>query len=220
MEAWLCLLELRGPAYARGFDTFIDCEPAVEIRFDASLTGVGVSVWDVSGGSDMILGVTSVLFPFSLNSDSSYQNTAEFSAVVVGCVCLVKRGYVGRGIRLVGDSLSSLIWAQTERFRGLINLCASMAFTVIGGSFNLWVADVRHIAGTENDIHDRMSRGVPPQALGFKDGDIIDLSGDEWLELCNPHTRIEEKGVLEEWWHKARALVEKLRNVTRGDWTV
>jgi hypothetical protein len=214
-RAWLCLLELRGPAYERQFETFIDREPTVEIRFDASLTGLGVSVWDVSGNCERILGVTSLLFPFDLHGDSRFQNTAEFTAVVVGCVCLVQKGYVSKGIRLVGDSLTSLVWSQTERFRGLINLNAAMAFTVVGGAFDLWVAEVRHVAGTENEVHDKMSRGAPPQTLGFKNEDVVDINNDGWLQLCNPYIRMGERGVLEEWWRKARALVDELRNVSR-----
>jgi hypothetical protein len=210
-RAWLCLLELRGPAYSRGFDSFQCREPNAEIRFDASLTGLGVSVWEVAGEEERLVGVTGLSFPFDLQGDSRFQNTAEFAAVVVGCVCLVKKGYVGQRIRLVGDSLTSLVWGQTERFRGLINLSASVAYTIIGGSFDLWVAEVRHVRGVDNEIHDKLSRGAHPQALGFKDADVMDMRNDGWLELCNPHVRLGEKGVLEGWWRRARTLVDQLR---------
>jgi hypothetical protein len=48
--------------------------------------------------------------PFPETNDSSFQNTVEFLAIVLGVLLAVYLGFRHRGVELLGDSRSSLQW--------------------------------------------------------------------------------------------------------------
>ena len=52
------------------------------IKYDALLTGLGVGLYAVR--DNQLLTYTALQLPFSVNSDSSNQNTMEFVAVILG----------------------------------------------------------------------------------------------------------------------------------------
>jgi len=65
---------------------------------------------------------SSSVFPFILETDSSYQNTAEFIAVVAGVALLVRRGFCNKSLHMKGDNVSSLRWGKDERFKPVRSL--------------------------------------------------------------------------------------------------
>jgi hypothetical protein len=209
----LCMLDLKGPMLARSLKSFVQRVAEVEVRFDASLEGIGVSVWRI--GDREPLGVLSATFPFCVSERSQFQNTVEFIAVVIGCVCLVRRGFGGALIKLVGDNRTSLKWGLSERFKGTLALGASLAYVIIGCAFDLWVVEAVHVAGVENEIHDKMSRGCAPEFLGFKEEVIMRAERDEviagWLKLCDPTVGMGDVGEFERWWGVAQGLVRRLQ---------
>jgi hypothetical protein len=185
----LCLLEFDPLSYSRSLSSFSHQPPSYQIGFDASLTGIGVGITCLASGR--LVAVTSFTFPFNLESDSKYQNTVEFIAVVTGLWLLYKLGSKGCTIELKGDSQTALKWGETERFKGILNLGSVIAFILLGTHCNIWVSSSIHIAGEDNTFYDQLSRGTAINSLGLEDDIIINLQKDSefirLIELCNPH---------------------------------
>ena len=80
---------------------------------------------------------------FYLNREARFQNTAEFIAVVIGCVYLAQRGYCSIKIKLVGDSRTSLKWSEIARFKGMLNKGSSMLYILLGTTFDFYVGDTK-----------------------------------------------------------------------------
>ena len=217
--AMLILLEFDEGKFARTLESFEDRDVDTIIRFDASLTGVGVTVNVLEDGTERLVGVIGTIeLPFKL-SDSSYQNTMEFVAVVMGCFVLADAGYKSRRIGLVGDSMTALHWAVSESFSGSLVFAPALLYVLLGGKHDLWVCQTTHVAGVDNVLHDQLSRGTPPCELGFDEGEIVDVSqgtlGWKVLELCDPGVRVSDLTSLTTFWKSAVALVSQLRKRTR-----
>jgi hypothetical protein len=126
----LCQLRLDERNYARTLDSFIIIQPDVSIEYDAAVgDGIGISIRDLRLRGDTLIGIGRMTFPYSLDNNPMYQNLAEFTAVVIGCVCLAQRGYTNINVRLLGDNKTSLKWGKTERFKGLLCRCACIYFS-------------------------------------------------------------------------------------------
>ena len=184
----LCLLEFDPLSYSRALNSFSYHSPSYQIGFDASLTGIGVGITCLTLGQ--LVTVTSFSFPFNLESDSKYQNTVEFIAVVTGIWLLYKRGIKDCTIELKGDSQTALKWGETERFKGILNLGSVITFILLGTRCNIWVSSSIHVAGEDNTFYDQLSRGATINSLGLNDIPIINLQDDpsfiKLIELCNP----------------------------------
>ena len=185
----LCLLEFDPQSYSRSLSSFSHQPPAYQIGFDASLTGIGVGITCLS--SNQLIAVTSFQFPFDLESNSKYQNTVEFIAVVTGLWVLYKKGIKDCAVELKGDSQTALKWGETERFKGILNLGSVITFILLGTHCNLWVSSSIHIAGEDNIFYDQLSRGTAISSMGLNYNIIIDLHDDydfiKLIELCNPY---------------------------------
>ena len=131
-------------------------------------------------------------------------NTAEFCAVIVGLTCLARTGVTNAGVRLVGDSLTSLKWGESEKFKGTNCLAASVAFILLCIRFELHVAETEFVPGVVNVFYDRISRQVPPLALGVPPYLVMDLEKDTCIQqllcLCDPTLDISStSGLLKLW---------------------
>jgi len=185
----LCLLRLNETRYARQLCSFKELPATILICYDASLSGIGVSVHSLHDGATSIIAVGRYDFHFDITGNPRYQNIAEFIAVIAGFLALFNRGYSHVNIQLQGDSISSLTWSSTERFRGSLSNRATMVYILLAIHFNYVVVDTQHVAGVDNTLHDQLSRGYDPIDLGFKHGDIIDFNTEEYaavIEICNP----------------------------------
>jgi hypothetical protein len=67
---------------SRPMDSFRHQPAQFIIRYDASLTGLGVGLYQMPNNRLVIY--TALQLPFSVDNDSSNQNTMEFTAVVLG----------------------------------------------------------------------------------------------------------------------------------------
>ena len=183
----LVLAECHETTFSRTLSSFRDESPRYQLMYDASLTGIGVTLHDK--GSGVLRTVFSSTFPFVL-PDSSFQNLAEFVAIVMGCAVLIRLGVSHCTLGVKGDSVSSLVWAGSERFRGNRATKAAAVFVALCSLFDLWVTETEHLAGTANVTHDRLSRGETPENLGFSRGEIFRLEEDPVLMaifgLCAP----------------------------------
>ena len=110
---WRCALVTLGCdplLFARPLHTLAEKAPSLQIEYDASLTGLGIILSELSDtGEAQLICAVKLPIPFDLGADSGYQNSAEFMAIVVGLSCLASLGYSGRGVKLIGDNTSSLM---------------------------------------------------------------------------------------------------------------
>lgn len=198
----LCMLEFNYSKYSRSLYSFSESVSTYKLSFDASLEGIGVGVYRIS--DNQLLQIASYMFPFTLKSEARYQNSSEFIAVVVGMWMLSRLGIRDCNVTLEGDSITALKWGTTERFKGLLNLGAVIAFIMLGTRLNIWVSDSIHIPGEDNTLFDSLSRGTTCQQLGIEEHLIVELSNDteftKLISLCNPSIEYNNEFALLELW--------------------
>lgn len=197
IELWrvfLVMMELGSKfGYRRSLDSFRSREAMFVIEYDASLTGLGIVLYKLIEGVEVIWKVVSVEFPYSLEQDSSFQNTAEFIAVVLAMACLASLRVSNASVRLRGDNISSLRWSVKERFKGCRCLNAAVVYIAIGSHCDLRVEETVHLPGLNNVVCDGLSRGRLPSYYGFSvDQSFVcdrqDKLFEEVLLLCCPST--------------------------------
>jgi hypothetical protein len=109
---WRCALVTLGCdplRFACPLHTLAEKPPSLQIEYDASLTGIGIILSELSAtGETQLIGAVKLPIPVDLGGDSGYQNSAEFMAIEVGLACLISLGYSGRGVKLIGDNTLSL----------------------------------------------------------------------------------------------------------------
>jgi hypothetical protein len=211
----LCLLNLNELAFARSFSSFTPRTAEYMIGYDAAVgDGIGVSILEIKGGSEKLLGIGRVKFPYSLENNPRYQNLAEFTAVIVGCISLARKGVYGANIRLVGDNKTSLKWGKTERFKGVLSRCASIVYVLLCIKYDFQVVESVHIAGADNGLHDRLSRGVYPEDMGYRPQETLELESDSCvvglLNLCDPNIQIEDYSQLITFWKKVNECLSMI----------
>ena len=199
IELWrvfLVMMELGSSfGYRRSLDSFQWREAEFVIEYDASLTGLGIILYKLENGEEMIWKVVSASFPYCLEQDSSFQNTVEFIAVVLAMACLASLGVSNASVRLRGDNVSSLKWSVKERFKGCLCLNAAVVYIAIGSRCDLRVEETIHLPGVENTICDGLSRGIPPSVYGFTPDQLTisdnqEVMFEEVLILCCPSALI------------------------------
>ena len=195
----LCMLCFNPSKFARTFDSFKEVPPKILIEYDASLTGLGIRISELiyNPGEEVpvgknLIGVDGLQFSFTLEGDSSYQNTCEFLAVVVAFLVLGRLGWSHISIRLIGDSVTSNHWCADERYKGSASQRASFVYTLIATHFHLWVSDSEWISSESNEEMDGLSRGLIDPILdwGLTSDQVFSLSMNQCvldlISSCNP----------------------------------
>jgi hypothetical protein len=203
----LVLLELNETEFARPIASIPLRPVSWLIEFDASLTGLGL-IWSIVSpdGEASVQWAMSLDLPFDFGSQSAFQNTAEFLAVVVGLSVLGDKGVSGVGVCLRGDSCSSLQWAATQRFRPGPSRRAAMAFVSVCTRFDVTVTETAHIPGVTNVRCDRMSRSCPPSHpdVGFPVEVVLTPESIprvvSLLQACDPTQPVESDAQFEVCW--------------------
>jgi hypothetical protein len=157
-------------------------------------------------------------------SDASYQNTAEFIAMIMGVLGLLQMGIRDVAIEVRGDSETALSWAVKGRPKGDLATNAAMVFAllcIIGGfrvTMESW------ISGEDNWRCDRLSRlGEKGQldnlsvrrALDDMDRvatPVIELGEPvlNLLALCNPNTEMVEDAAFNMFWSSIKDNVQSI----------
>lgn len=159
------------------------------VEYDASLTGFGFRILRVEEGEERLWKIASIDARCELGGNSAFQNAMEYTAVVLAIGCMVKNGVREETVCIKGDNVSSLKWAEKERFKG--NLCTSAAMCMMAlltvGSID--IVSTVHVSGDTNILCDQLSRGVKPSELGYQQMDIVE-SDDPFIsalqDLCDP----------------------------------
>ena len=166
---------------ARPLSTFRKQLPSHVITFDASLSGCGFIVREFVGATTedgivtvhdtgVVVSVGQLMFhqlpsPLRFGSDSKYQNTAEFIAVVFALACLKERGISNTGLVLRGDSATALVWSSTEKFKTLFARPAALVFLLLCLEEGLEISLTEHICAQRNTICDDLSRSVSMKSV-------------------------------------------------------
>ena len=210
----LCMLHFEPNEFARSIQSFKIEFPSCSVEYDASLEGIGVGVGNILDGDEKrtMFCIGGTTFPFDLNHESRHQNTAEFIAVVVGLACLARTGVRGVTVKLYGDSMTSLKWGSKETFKGTNCIAASSVFILLNIKFGFRVSQSEFVRGVDNGFYDKISRGIPPAALGVPPEIIANLQEDvpiqQLLSLCNPTIDFSHPASLVKLWRETLEWID------------
>ena len=214
-RAMLCLQHLNEETFGRTFDSFRERAADFLLEYDASLGGLGLCLTDLRTGK--LLGVGAMRFPFDLGEESRWQNTAEFMAVVMGLVSLVRLGYSSITIKLKGDNISSLRWGSKEHFSSRLCFKAALVYIMMAVAFDMRVVEAEHVPGKDNGFCDALSRGSSPESLGVAACDVLPLEGDRLvrgaLHLCDPTEEVQGLESFTSLWRGVSDIINEIRTM-------
>jgi len=194
----LCMMELRSAGtFCRLMSSYVPSVPKYLVEFDGSLTGVGVIIFKLDKmGNELLWKVARFVFPFDLDSDSSYQNTCELIALVMAVGCMVTLKVNQTSVAARGDSTTALTWILSERFRSGPSRGATVCYMALGVRHDIYFERRQHIKGIHNVRCDALSRNSTPAMLGFGGEQVINTSDLSWLNrllcACNPKVHGEQ----------------------------
>lgn len=193
VQMWRCFLlavHFDPQRVARPIASFRPRATDLLIQYDSSLTAFAVGVSTVSADATTLVAFTAITSPFKSTTDSSYQNTFEFLAVVLGLLLVHRAGLRSRAFSLHGDSISSLQWAAQDRAASTLARRANIAFTTVACAVDALVAETVHIPGVLNTTYDGLSRGRTAAEVGLDPTKQIFLTADHpisaYMSLCDP----------------------------------
>lgn len=165
-RSFLVYVGVDSTKYARSFNSFRSRgEATVFIEYDGSLEGLGIGVSRTregqTDGKMELHGFASVFpMPYQTTDDSSYQNTQEFLAIIVGLLMCCREEWRGFTFSLAGDSVSTLSWAGHDRANSELARKASIAYSVVCVRLDATVGRTKFVRGKDNVVMDDLSRGV------------------------------------------------------------
>ena len=164
-RAFVLLLIANPAKLSRPIESFRPRDAQYCIKYDASLTGLGVGIYNVL--TDTLLTYTALELPFQVTNESERQNTMEFVAVIFGLLLAWKLKLQNFSYTLHGDNMSSLAWAKADRVNSTLARRANIVFTTVSMHINASLSDTQHIPGIMNVLFDGLSRHVSPTKLGL-----------------------------------------------------
>jgi hypothetical protein len=160
-KAFLCILIPFETRFARSLLSFREEDPTIKLEYDASLTGLGIILSEHKQDAWTIVQHIGIEFPFGelIKNDSSYQNSCEFIAIVIGLYLTALLGYRDFGYCLYGDNVSSLSWAIHGGGTSPRAKAASIAMALICIRIQANLRTINHVPGKMNTTTDGLSRG-------------------------------------------------------------
>ena len=184
-RAYVLLLIAQPDRLSRPMESFRPQSAQYCIKYDASLTGLGVGIYNLSNSE--LITYTAMSLPFEVTNESKRQNAMEFIAVVLGLLLAWRASLHHFTYNLYGDSISSLAWAKADRVNSVLARQANIIYTTISVHLHATVAETVHIPGTLNVIIDGLSRGLTSHELGLDESQIIDDAAiKEFIMMCDP----------------------------------
>jgi hypothetical protein len=190
-RAFVLLLIARPDRFSRPMESFRPQSAQYCIKYDASLTSLGVGIYNLST-SDLIK-YTAMSLPFEVTNESKRQNTMEFIAVVLGLLLALRASLHHFTYNLHWDSISSLAWAKADRVNSVLARQANIIYTTLIYT-TISVAETVHIPGTLNVIFDGLSRGLTSRDLGLNESKMYSIINDatikEFIMMFDPTTEL------------------------------
>ena len=219
--------------FSRPLASFYKGSPAYTVEFDGCLHGAGIILYrvDDTGGEVLIGGAAIDLSPLDLEENltkqslsgrdrqklkGSNQNLSEFLAgPVLGIRALHKMGLTPCPIRLRGDSVTAITWADNGSFRSDRLLNAATLFVLQCQLLGVTIAETAHLPAEKNTAADYLSRhrdSVPLLAKGVNDVTYrgmkkVDVEESEMLALCDPRSIASSNADFEDLWVRARRAI-------------
>jgi len=141
--AFVLLLIANPSRLSRHMESFRHQTAQYIIKYDASLTGLGVGLYAVNGNE--LITYAALQLPFSVDSDSSNQNTMEFIAVILGLLLAWRRKLTIFYYDLHGGNMSSLAWARSDRVNSLLARRANIIYTTVSMHLKAHLDDERRV---------------------------------------------------------------------------
>ena len=190
-RAFLLSLSINPASFARPFQSFRVRPVSHTIEYDASLTAMGVLLWKGDlVGPRQLLGFAVLPSPFVATTDSSFQNTYEYLAILLGLLLSKTLGLRDCVFAVLGDSRSSLAWVLKGRARSTLCRRASIGFSVLAVHVAATIYETEYVTSKKNVVCDGLSRGIPPSQLGLDERLWIHLPETgpvtQYVRQCNP----------------------------------
>lgn len=205
--------------FARQLDTFRVMEARWIAEFDASLTGIGIIIYQcVRMGAvitEVPVGYCAVdISVLGFKGLPQFQNTAEFIggtlAVRAARLCNAEMD----SIQLRGDSMSALTWAGKQKFRSTLVAPASVVFVAQYVELGVDINGFTHLDAASNWKTDALSRDgslqsiVKKGAVGFTEELYnIPIEAEAIVGLCKPDYPVDTDVEFVAFWTAARAAV-------------
>ena len=210
----------RGAAAGRLLSLFSSNSFGGVVEFDGSLTGIGWRVFDAAGicVASGWRRVDQSFFPpdFLTDHESSYQNSMEMVAAVIGLLHAAIMGFKGCTIRMRGDSATVLNWLSRGKFRTVRAVFPIMLAMVLCERFDLRFGDeFDQLTSEENHVCDDLSRGAIERAKlsdCSREGPQSGVAGgvfDRAMSLISLAASLDESTFFERW-RRLQDLCERL----------
>ena len=123
-------------------------------------------------------------------TDSSYQNTYEYLAILLGLLLSKSLGIRDGVFAVLGDSRSSLAWVLQGRARSVLCRRASIGFSILAVNVAATILETEYVPSKLNVVCDGLSRGIPPSELGLDEGLWVHLPDTgpvvQYIRSCDP----------------------------------
>ena len=151
MRVLLVLSEVLDRDFTRAFESFeLRDRPATwVIEYDASLMGLAVIWFKIEpDGAEVAVGCGAIDLRSKGYENSGLMNTLELMAATVGLWKLKERGVRNAAIRVRGDNMTAMEWAENRGFRSEYAQKTAIAFMAISVEAGLEVVDKEHLPHT------------------------------------------------------------------------
>ena len=138
--------------FCRTMQSFSLAAASAVVEYDTSLSGVGVIIYRrTCGQEDYPLGGVSVdISDLGFGEDSQYQNTAEFTAAIIGICILAQILPDCHDFVFRGDSMSALSWARNGRCKSTLVSNAAVVYTSLVVHLGLNIVSTEHLSSEDN----------------------------------------------------------------------
>lgn len=177
--------------YTRTIESFRERAPSIVMEYDACLMGIACGISKLeTNGEKTLLAYTAIEPPFECKDDSSYQNTCEYMAILVGLHLAFSLGLRNFTYNLIGDSVTSLTWITKDQVKSDIAMKTNLAITLLSVEINATVGQTVAIKSKENATYDALSRLQDPTTVGLNKEKLIPVPLREQIQsliaICNP----------------------------------
>lgn len=197
----LILMKLEPFSFTAKLESFIFKLSRIAIKHDACPTGISFAIYEIINGDHRNLNLNwfcgADIRKFKTKGDSSCQNTVEFISMTMGLVVLTMLGIKNAPIFVIGDSTTSLSWAEHRQFKSALCQRAAILFAILGLHSKNYINETEWIPGIDNINEDAMSRlfeedpsqipdaykPYPKKRIFIEENEIL----NRCLNWCNPN---------------------------------
>jgi len=175
LEAWRYFLlsaQIFPKRFGRSLRSFVRKEVALTLVWDASLYGIGATLFEGDGAEGQVLKLVKIPFDYReypFGGDSSFQNLSEYLGVTVAIALAIRLGFAGCGLRIVGDSVTALQWTAEGTYVSGYHDRAATIQAMLRADADVHITKREWLSGDDNAFCDNLSRRYDPS---FSDADV------------------------------------------------